>query len=228
LYVRIPEWCSNPSVLINGTSYEGRAESGEFLPVRRKWGGGDSIELRFPMAIKAVEVDDSDFANKRPIAIEMGPLLYSLKIEEEWKAIEGTPMTKLPDDWSWFEATPLDYRNYSINGDEMWKRYDLFTWNYALVSSELPNARAVEYDTGVYPWEDSPVKIRVAMKKAKYCYPIYPTKTIEVYEHPIDTMGETVYMELVPYGCTTLRISYFPAARETRTEGNPDEREGSC
>jgi len=48
--------------------------------------------------------------------------------------------------------------------------------------------------------------------KALYSYPPYPRKTMDLYTGPVDVHMEQE-IELVPYGCTNLRISYIPRAR---------------
>ena len=68
-----------------------------------------------PMEVKTLEVKDWTLSKKRPLAVERGPLLFSLPIKTEWKAIPGSPLTPLPPDWSWFDAYPVTKK---IAGEE--------------------------------------------------------------------------------------------------------------
>jgi len=76
LQLRIPAWCKCPSVVVCGESVDA---SGKICSIDREWKNGDAVELDFPM-----EVEASSWY-ERSLAIERGPLLYALKIEEKWQ-----------------------------------------------------------------------------------------------------------------------------------------------
>ena len=66
-----------------------------------------------------------------------------------------------------------------------------------------------------YVWERPPIRLRVrGAYKAPFAYAPYPGKTSEVYEPELD-VTHPVPLELVPYGCTALRITYFPRASDS-------------
>ena len=77
LMLRIPAWASAASVFVNGQSQSG-IRAGTFFSLNRQWRPGDRVEIRFPMLPRATTwYNDS-------LAIERGPLVYSLKIGENW------------------------------------------------------------------------------------------------------------------------------------------------
>ena len=209
IYFRIPSWCKNASIYINGRKTEKPADPGSFYAVTRVWSDGDVVTLDLPMEVTVVEVDDSDGPNNKPYAVEMGPLLFSLKIDEKWRPVEGTPITKLPEGWSWFEAVPKE--SYE----------SLFYPSHYAVSENLPeiikdgHAEVVYCDSpGDLPWENEPVKIRIPAKRVKHLYPRYPMNAFDVYKDIREITSEDEMIELVPYGCTNLRISYLPVIRK--------------
>ena len=71
--VRVPGWCSRPSVRVCGAPIA--CEPGSQLRLSRTWARGDTVELDFPMAIRTV------LGRKRQagrIAILRGPVVHAL------------------------------------------------------------------------------------------------------------------------------------------------------
>ena len=73
---------------------------GEFYRVEREWQSGDTVELRFPMRV----VNSTWYNNS--MAVERGPLVFSLKIGESWSHLrQSGPAT----DWEVYPTTPWNY-----------------------------------------------------------------------------------------------------------------------
>src|SRR5690606_37436349 len=101
LHLRIPAWCREAVISINGQ--ELRREHGSTVAViNRKWTNNDKVTLRLPM-----EVTTSEWGrNSR--AIERGPLVYALKVGERWeKATEAT-------EGDYYSIFPTSDWNYGI------------------------------------------------------------------------------------------------------------------
>ena len=49
LYLRIPGWCQEPRLTLNGDRGGGRTNHKGFVKIARRWRKGDVVELRFPM-----------------------------------------------------------------------------------------------------------------------------------------------------------------------------------
>ena len=74
LLFRVPAWCRNPSVLLNGEAQSG-VKSGAFFALKREWKTGDTIELDFPMEwrwMRGIREQEGRAVLAR------GPIVYSL------------------------------------------------------------------------------------------------------------------------------------------------------
>jgi uncharacterized protein len=210
IHLRVPAWCGRAVIQVNGSTVNQEVTPGTFTTLDRLWQDGDVVDIDLEMAVKVVPVQCYDTPTAPLLAIERGPLLFSLPIKEAWTATKGAPLTPLPEGWSWYNVNP-DVESITY---EMHRRYDSLPWNYAVSDSLGQDSRIVsELKTGTgYPWETPPVVIRIPARKAKYASPPYPDKTIIPYLNPMPAGSPETMLELVPYGCTALRISYFVTA----------------
>ncbi|WP_085537378.1 beta-L-arabinofuranosidase domain-containing protein [Massilibacteroides vaginae] len=195
-HLRVPAWCKQPVVRLNGTVIAVDAYQGEIVRINREWQQGDKLTLELPMHIEATHWFD------RAAVIERGPLIYSLKMNEKWekKTIEPEKVNQYGE---WF---------YEVTSDS--------PWNFALSTSQLRpevinDYFKVEKATTIakYPWtlNDAPITI-----KGKG----YPISTWQAYRGSAGSVsyftqqgpdnGDEVEIELIPFGCTTLRITEFP------------------
>ena len=186
LMFRIPEWAEGASVKVNGKAVPGQAKAGEAIRFNRGWKDGDEITLTFPMQVRTEEWCD------RAWSVFRGPLLYALRMEETWteKRFVGSD------------------RRF---GDTYWEVTSDTPWNYCLMRDSFkPEDCQVETaPVPAYPWslEAAPVRIRV------------PARTLPHWTVPEDVAfftetgldyGEETVIDLIPYGCSTLRIASFP------------------
>ncbi len=193
LHLRIPAWCSKAEILVNGEAVDPMAKAGEVVVVERTWNDGDVVTLRLPMQVRSSRWYGGG------ACLERGPLLYALKMQENWTK-------KVFDD---------NHRQY---GDWYYEVTSPSKWNYGLRHQVADHPEQfVEVKTNTmsgYPWnvDNAPVSLRVKALQMKdwtlarsSCGPIsYYTQQGHDYE------DEEVEIELIPYGCTTLRIAEFP------------------
>ncbi|MDD4515850.1 beta-L-arabinofuranosidase domain-containing protein [Massilibacteroides sp.] len=195
-HLRVPAWCKQPVVRLNGEVIPADVYRGEIVRINREWQQGDKLTLELPMHIEASYWFDHG------AVIERGPLIYSLKMEEKW-AKKSMEAEKIKNYGSWY---------YEVTSGS--------PWNYALTSRQLkPEAIdehfKVEKSSIIsrYPWtlEDAPIKI-IGKGRQIPSWTMYRGSAGSVpffTQQGPDTLPEET-IELIPFGCTTLRITEFP------------------
>lgn len=186
LVLRVPAWCKGGTLTINGAREELQAGSG-LLRLNRTWRNGDTITLDF-----RAEVETETWYGGAWTVVR-GPLVYALRMEEQWQwtPFEGEDRWLGPGAWEVTSPTP---------------------WNYCLMRDSF-RAEACEFrrrDTvAAYPWnvEDAPMSLLVPAREL----PGWTTpERVAFWTEDGDDYGSETMLELIPYGCTTLRIAEFP------------------
>ncbi len=188
--LRIPSWCREAVVLLNGKVHR-TATGGQVIEIQRLWQNLDKVTLQLPM-----EVTTSNWGrNSR--AVERGPLVYALKVGERWE--KGTD----EKEGDYFSVYPTEDWNYGLLREAIKNpKQHLqvktkavptdFKWNLASApieiiapAKQIPGWKAVD---GV---AHQPVTDRNG-----------------VYKGLVDAEVKTI--TLVPYGFTKVRIVAFP------------------
>lgn len=193
LKLRIPEWANNATVTVNGQQ-QAAVKSGQYYTVDRKWEQGDTVILTVPMEIKA-----STWVNNS-IGIERGPLVFSLKIDENWvEQSNPAPQVKVPG-----------FKQYSIGAAS--------PWNYGLILDRDNPAASIEVVASPMPenpflQETTPIKL-IAKGKRISSWGKAPNgvSAAEPPVGPVYSAEATEDLTLVPFGAENLRVTYFPEA----------------
>jgi len=203
LSLRIPGWCTRPEISINGEMTEFTVTGGMAV-LDRLWKEGDRVELVLPMEVKLQRwVENS-------VSVERGPLVYVLKIREEWKKVENG------DRWGNFsEVRPLDPWNVGLTESAVADP----AMGFRVVYQETKGAADRDLKSGEtpYPWclENAPVALMTTGKEIPdwtlYRGMAGPLPHSLPMTHLQETAPEKIM--LIPYGCSTLRITEFPVVR---------------
>lgn len=190
LFLRIPCWANGAQLRTGREVFW--PEPGTFYCLQREWSGCTEFELILPMH----PVLSRRF--RGAAALERGPLVYALKIGEEWRRIhEGYPYREMPHaDWEVYPTTPW---NYALDVDERTLAHDV---------------RWAEHPLGRTPFspEGAPVSAQVHGRRLPEWTAEYGSAA-DVPISPVSSSEPLEELTLIPYGCTNLRITEFPTLR---------------
>jgi hypothetical protein len=232
--VRIPGWCRNPRILINNQPIDQDLRAGTFVRLTRTFRDGDEVAVLLPQETKASTWPLNG------IALERGPLVYALKIDEEWQS-----PAKLVE----AAIGVLGVYNLQSHYPGLIARnvYPKSPWNYALeVNPEnLSNTVQVTQHEwrDEHPWKASEPPITLQVPARRLIGWDLERATQVVLEGSFDDPGfvpddshaqhrtgnflftpqlpahlssavrlapGTEFVTFVPYGCARLRITIFP------------------
>ncbi len=93
--LRIPGWCDDYAVSVNGDSVASAVIEKGYLTINREWKDGDAIHLELPMQPKRMYANPAVAADLGRTAIQRGPIVYCLEGADNDMAVENIV---LPDD----------------------------------------------------------------------------------------------------------------------------------
>lgn len=200
---RIPGWCADPALTVNGADVAVEPNAKGFARVSRSWKPGDVVKLRFPMT--AVVQSGRDAASRPPYtgqhkatrvtipeekstqglpyaSVSYGPLLFALAIPDTTDANTPDPAAR------WNFALDVQEPGLTVERGAMPAK-----WDWPLASPLKLKVNACEF-----AWNPEPKDPRLPAV-------------------PVSKQKPAESITLVPYGCTKFRISMFPV-----TGGKPD------
>ncbi len=79
LRLRIPGWCRDPKLKLNGESIARPKLERGYAVLSREWRLGDTVELDLPMPVERIEAHPKVQADTGRIALQRGPLVYAVE-----------------------------------------------------------------------------------------------------------------------------------------------------
>jgi hypothetical protein len=196
LLLRVPGWAQGATLRV-GTGAAEAMTAGALHRLERDWNGPATIEIRFPMAPRVTR------RYNEAVAVERGPLVYSLQIGETWTRVNADkPHRELPHgDFEVRPATP---------------------WNYGLVVDERRPEATLSFEerpVGERPFSPEGAGV-VATARGRqipkwkivrgWAGEISPADAAWADPRRAVTDQPVEQITLIPYGCTNIRITEFP------------------
>jgi uncharacterized protein len=192
--LRIPVWCANATVSLNGETIK-TGKGGQLVTVNRVWKNGDKLILKLPMHVSVSEWG----RNSR--AIERGPLVYALKLGEKW--VKGSDKYE----GNYYSVYPTGNWNYGLSEQ--------------IVSDPVKNLQVTAKPiTGKFIWnlQHAPIEITAEGRMI----PNWQLSDGVANQPVTDRDGgyrgavsDTVtHFTLIPYGFTKVRIVAFPVVKK--------------
>jgi len=130
------------------------------------------------------------------VELERGPLIFSLKIGEEWRKIDhgmSHPANPPAADWEVVPTTP---------------------WNYGLILNNTGSEKSVsvvESPVGEFPFsaKDAPVALIVQGRRIP-AWKLANGSAGPLPPSPVESSERVESLTLIPYGAAKLRITAFP------------------
>ncbi len=192
LRLRIPEWCEEPTLRLNG--WDIALDPGEdgYAVVDRTWQTGDALELRLPMAIRRIRRE------RNAVGVRLGPLVMVAPVKESWRPL---PQARGLGEW---EVLPLSSWNWGLHvngagGLEHW-----------------PVERTPVPDI---PFGAQQVPITIRGKACRvYAWQIEDNSAPPPPDSPIAVTAPIMDITLVPYGSARLRLAELPTVIPVRQD----------
>jgi DUF1680 family protein len=189
LYLRIPGWCTQARVKVNGQGLAVPVRPEGYVRIERRWQDGDRVYLELPMSLQTTTWR----ANMDSVSVHRGPLTFSLKIDEQVVRNGGT------DAWPAWDIRPASAWNYGLS-----LKPGPPTESFRVIHKGWPPNHMPFTQAG------NPIEIRAQGCRIEAWTVDHRGLIQEIQPSPIAVDTPVEELTLIPMGAARLRISAFP------------------
>jgi hypothetical protein len=189
LYLRIPGWCANPVLKVNGQTVAAKAGP-TYVTINRTWANGDTVTLQLPMQTTLQTWTN----NHNAVSVNYGPLTFSLQIGENF---------------SQFDNSTAQWPEYQV--------YATTPWNYGLVlnASNPAQSFTVTKSTAALPsnpftQQTVPITMQVQAQQITNWQADDQNVVTPLQDSPVLSSAAAQTVTLIPMGAARLRITSIP------------------
>ena len=102
--LRVPEWCDDAVVTVNGVKQDVIVSPNTYISIKRQWKKGDVIVLEMPMKPRLIASNPLVEESRNHVAVKRGPLVYCLEASDVDADIDNVV---IPSDIK-FSAVPIE------------------------------------------------------------------------------------------------------------------------
>jgi Beta-L-arabinofuranosidase, GH127 catalytic domain/Beta-L-arabinofuranosidase, GH127 middle domain len=187
LYLRIPTWCDNASIEINGKQSDMTLPAGKVACIDREWKSDDRVKLSMPTKTKIKK-----WADNNTVSIVRGPLTFSLEIKEKYVRYGGS------EKWPAYDILPDSPWNYGLEFDPSKPIDEVLLQGQTLPEGTLPFTHKTYH------------KLSLQARRIPGWTLDKRGLVNEVVHGPIKSSEPLETITLIPMGCCRLRITAFP------------------
>ena len=145
--IRIPGWCGDHSLRLNGTPVSGEIRDG-YEYIRGEWNDGDVIEALFDMPVKLIQAHPAVHEDCGRVAVTRGPLVYCLEEEDNGRFLKDITID-YPLEYTVSRDETLDCPVIDVGAHRReWADPDALYTEYAPGGNKPVKARFIPY----YAW----------------------------------------------------------------------------
>ena len=193
LYLRVPGWCREPELKINGKKITVEARPLSYIRIARVFNDNDKITLTLPMSLHVKKWTQ----NKNSVSVNYGPLTFSLKIKENYVRKGGT------DKWPAWEIFPDSPWNYGLVLDGEHPESSFKILRKAWPASDMP-----------FTLQNVPIELQARARRIPSWKLDKKGLVGKIPLSPVTGCGQEETVTLVPMGAARIRISAFPVCEK--------------
>jgi hypothetical protein len=190
--VRVPGWCLDPELRING-AVVAAGPGPRYATVHRTWQDGDTVTLRLPMR----PVVRTWPRQHNAASVHYGALAFSLRVAESWVRTGGTDQ----------------FPEYDVHAGS--------PWNYGLVPGSAIAVAGGGSLTDPFTTANAPVRLSTSGQRIAAWQADQQRVVAALQDGPVASTAPVEQVTLIPMGAARLRVTTFPQTGGTRAWQRP-------